>query len=128
GAGGLAIMASTIGGGAILGGVWLGHRAHSSGLIRGTLGSCLGTSRAAIAVVATDRLWAALPALFVFGFAMSTSGIAIQTLIQLASARAMRGRVMGLYGLMFPGSAAGGALCAGMVVSHIRQRWTVLFC
>ena len=127
GAGGLAIMASTIGGGAILGGVWLGHRAHSSGMIRVTLGSSLATALAAIAVVATDRLWAALPALFVFGFAMSTSGIAIQTLIQLASARAMRGRVMGLYGLIFRGSPAVGALGAGMVSAHIGLRWTVFF-
>ena len=87
----------------------------------------LATALAAIAVVATDRLWAALPALFVFGFSMSTSGIAIQTLIQLASARAMRGRVMGLYGLIFRGSPAVGALGAGIVSAHIGLRWTVFF-
>ena len=34
GAGGLSILASAIGGGAILGGVWLAHRAHTSGLAR----------------------------------------------------------------------------------------------
>jgi MFS family permease len=127
GAGGLAIMASTIGGGAILGGVWLGHRAHASGLIPVALGSSLAGALAAMFVVATDNLWAALPALFVFGFAMSASGIAIQTLIQLASAPEMRGRVMGLYGLIFRGAPAIGALGAGIASAHVGLRWTVFF-
>jgi predicted MFS family arabinose efflux permease len=127
GAGGLAIMASTIGGGAILGGVWLGHRAHSSGLIPIALGSAVVGALAAMAVVATDDLWAALPALLIFGFSMSAAGISIQTLIQLASARNMRGRVMGLYGLIFRGAPALGALGAGIASAHIGLRWTVFF-
>jgi predicted MFS family arabinose efflux permease len=127
GAGGLAIMASTIGGGAILGGIWLGHRAHSSGLIRIALGSSVVGALAAMAIVATDRLWAALPALLIFGFAMSAAGISIQTLIQLASARNMRGRVMGLYGLIFRGAPALGALAAGVASSHVGLRWTIFF-
>jgi predicted MFS family arabinose efflux permease len=127
GAGGLAIMASTIGAGAILGGVWLGHRAHSSGLIRIALGSSAAGALAAIVTVATDHLWAALPALLIFGFAMSAAGISIQTLIQLASARNMRGRVMGLYGLIFRGAPALGALGAGVASSYVGLRWTVFF-
>ena len=127
GAGGLAIMASTIGGGAILGGIWLGHRAHSSGLIRIALGSSIAGALAAMATVATDRLWAALPALLIFGFSMSAAGISIQTLIQLASARNMRGRVMGLYGLIFRGAPALGALGAGVASSYIGLRWTIFF-
>jgi predicted MFS family arabinose efflux permease len=78
-------------------------------------------------VVASDGLWAALPALFIFGFSLSAAGISIQTLIQLASARNMRGRVMGLYGLIFRGAPALGALAAGIVSSHVGLRWTV-FC
>jgi predicted MFS family arabinose efflux permease len=125
GAGGLAMMASTIGGGAILGGVWLGHRAHSANLIRVALGTSAAGALAAMAVVATERLWAALPALLIFGFSMSAAGIAIQTLIQLATARQMRGRVMGLYGLIFRGAPAVGALAAGAASAHIGLRWTV---
>jgi len=127
GAGGLAIMASTIAAGAILGGVWLGHRAHASGLIRVALGSSLAGALAATVVVATDNLWVALPALFIFGSAMATSGIAIQTLIQLASAPDMRGRVMGLYGLIFRGAPALGALGAGILSAYVGLRWTVFF-
>jgi hypothetical protein len=39
GAGGLSILASSMGGGAILGGLWLGHRAHASDLTWVALGS-----------------------------------------------------------------------------------------
>ena len=127
GAGGLAIMASTIAAGAILGGVWLGHRAHAFGLIRVALSSSLAGALAAMVVVATDNLWAALPALFIFGSAMAASGIAIQTLIQLASAHDMRGRVMGLYGLIFRGAPAIGALGAGILSAYVGLRWTVFF-
>jgi MFS family permease len=74
GAGGLAIMASTIGGGAILGGVWLGHRAHSSDLVLIALGGSVAGAMAAMVVVATSHLWTALPALLIFGFSMSVAG------------------------------------------------------
>jgi MFS family permease len=127
GAGGLAIMATTIGGGAILGGVWLGHRARSSSLVWVTLGSSFTGALAAVAVVLTDRLWVAEPALFIFGFSMSVSGIAIQTMIQLATQRNMRGRVMGLYGLIFRGAPALGALAAGAASAQVGLRWTIFF-
>jgi predicted MFS family arabinose efflux permease len=127
GAGGLSILASSIGGGAILGGVWLGHRAHSAGLTRVALGSSLIGALAATAAIATERLWVAVPAVIVFGFCTSVSGIAVQTLIQLASARNMRGRVMGLYGLIFRGAPAVGALTAGIASAHFGLRLPVLF-
>ncbi|MEX2035404.1 MAG: MFS transporter [Xanthobacteraceae bacterium] len=127
GAGGLSILASSIGGGAILGGVWLGHRAHSAGLTRVALGSSFFGAFAATAAVATESMWVAVPAVAVFGFCTSSAGIAIQTLIQLAAARNMRGRVMGLYGLIFRGAPAVGALAAGIASSHFGLRWPVFF-
>ena len=57
---------------------------------------------------------------------MSTAGIATQTLIQVATERSMRGRVMGLYGLIYRGSPSLGALWAGMAASHFGFRWPVL--
>jgi MFS family permease len=126
GAGGLSIMASAIGGGAILGGLWLGQRAHTGGLTWIALGGSLAAALAAVLAIATDRLWLAVPALVVFGGAMSSAGIASQTLIQLASDRRMRGRVMGLYGLIFRGAPAVGALAAGIASAHFGLRWPVL--
>lgn len=126
GAGGLSILASAVGGGAILGGVWLGHRAQASDLMTITLAAALGSAVAATASVATENLWLALPAVIVFGFCMSSAGIASQTLVQLASDRSMRGRVMGLYGLIFRGGPALGALAAGVISVQLGLRWPVV--
>ena len=127
GAGGLSILASAMGGGAICGGLWLGHRAHGSNLTWVALGSSLMGALTAIAAVATEHMWVAVPAVVVFGFCMSAAGIAIQTLIQLAADRRMRGRVMGLYGLIFRGAPAIGALGAGIASVHFGLRWPVFF-
>jgi predicted MFS family arabinose efflux permease len=99
GAGGLSLLASATGAGAILGGLWLGHRVDSSSLTRVAIGASAGGAIAAAGVAATDRIWLAIPAIMAFGFCVSSAGIAIQTLVQLSSDRNMRGRVMGLYGL-----------------------------
>jgi MFS family permease len=127
GAVGLSILASAIAGGAILGGLWLGHRAYSAGLAYVAIGGAAVGVLAAVAAIATDSMWIAVPAVAVFGFCMSTSGIAIQTIIQLAADPAMRGRVMGLYGLMFRGAPAVGALAAGFASAQFGLRWPVLF-
>lgn len=126
GAAGLSILASAIGGGAILGGLWLSHRAHASGLTAVAWTTAAIGAVAAVATIATDRLWVAASAAALFGFCSSTSGIAIQTLVQLAAARAMRGRVMGLYGLIFRGSPAVGALAAGTASAYFGLRWPVV--
>jgi hypothetical protein len=70
---------------AILGGVWLGHRAQSSRLTYLALGGALTGALAAIMTIAAASMWVAMPAVVTFGFCMSTSGIAIQTIIQLAA-------------------------------------------
>jgi predicted MFS family arabinose efflux permease len=127
GAGGLSILASAIGGGAILGGVWLAHRAHSSGLVLVAIGCALVGALAAILAIATESMWVAVPAVVIFGFCTSSAGITIQTLIQLAAADNMRGRVMGLYGLIFRGAPAIGALVAGVASAHFGLRWPVFF-
>jgi predicted MFS family arabinose efflux permease len=127
GAGGFSIMASAIGAGAIVGGLWLGQRARSETLTWTALGSAVVGALASIAAIASDSLLIAVPALAVFGFCMSTAGIAIQTAIQLATDPAMRGRVMGLYGLIFRGAPALGALGAGLASAYFGLRWPVLF-
>ncbi len=126
GAAGLSILASAVGAGAILAGLWLGHRANSSNLLAVTLATTLGMALSVVAIIATDRLWLAVPAVVAYGFCMSAAGIASQTLVQLASARNMRGRVMGLYGLIFRGGPAIGALGAGIISVQLGLRWPVV--
>jgi predicted MFS family arabinose efflux permease len=126
GAGGLSLLASATGAGAILGGLWLGHRADASGLTRVALIASVGGALAAAGVAATDRLWLAIPAIMAFGFCVSSAGIAIQTLVQLGADRGMRGRVMGLYGLIFRGAPAIGGLVAGAASTYFGLRWPVV--
>jgi predicted MFS family arabinose efflux permease len=125
GAAGLSILASSVGAGAIIGGVWLGHRAHSSDMMAITLATTLGQALSAIAIIATDRLWFAVPAVVAYGFCVSVAGIASQTLVQLASDRNMRGRVMSLYGLIFRGGPSIGALGAGILSLQLGLRWPI---
>jgi hypothetical protein len=113
------------GAGAIVGGLWLGHSAHSSGLTNVAIGSSLVAALAAIGVSATTSMWFAVPGIAAFGFGVSSAGIAVQTLVQLASDRKMRGRVMGLYGLIFRGAPSMGALIAGFASAHFGLRWPV---
>jgi MFS family permease len=127
GAGGLSILASAIGGGAILGGVWLAQRAHGAGMLYVSIGSAFVGALASILAIATVSMWVAVPAVAVFGFCMSASGISIQTLVQLSSEGSMRGRVMGLYGLIFRGAPAIGALAAGIASAQFGLRWPVFF-
>jgi MFS family permease len=65
-------------------------------------------------------MWVAIPAVAIVGLCTSIAGIAIQSSIQLATDHAMRGRVMGLYGLIFRGAPAVGALAAGAAAAYFR--------
>jgi MFS family permease len=125
-AGGLSILVSSTGAGAILGGLWLGHHVHSRGLLKVAYTASLGGALAAALVCSAGSLWVAVPGVALFGFCVSAAGIAIQTVVQLASDQAMRGRVMGLYGLIFRGAPAIGALTAGIVSARFGLRVPVL--
>ena len=126
GAGGFSVLASATGAGAILGGLWLGHRSQSLDLAIVAVMASLGGAIAATCVAATSTLWIAVPCIAAFGFCFSSAGIAIQTIIQLSSDRAVRGRVMGLYGLIFRGAPSIGALAAGIASVHFGLRWPVI--
>ena len=127
GAGGFSILASATGAGAILGGLWIGHRSQSMDLVLVAVMATIGGAAAAIGVAATGTIWFAVPCVAAFGFCLSSAGIAIQTIVQLSSDRNMRGRVMGLYGLIFRGAPSLGALAAGLASVHFGLRFPVIF-
>jgi predicted MFS family arabinose efflux permease len=113
GAEGLATMTSTVGLGAVAGGLWLARRDVRRGLTSVALASPLVLALALAGFVSSGRLWLALPALAVAGFAMVAGGVGTQTLLQLAVEGRLRGRVLALYGLIFRGGPALGALAMG---------------
>lgn len=122
GAGGLAVLTSTIGAGAVLGGLWLARRTEPGGLTGIALSNTLVLSLALLAFVATDRWWVAIPALGILGACMVVTGVGTQTLLQLSVAAEMRGRVLSLYGVIFRGGPALGALAVGVASERFGLR------
>jgi predicted MFS family arabinose efflux permease len=119
---GLAMLTSTVGLGAIFGGGWMLFRSQISGLTTIVLANTLVMSLAIIAFTATDNFVMALPCVFVAGAAMVITGIGAQTLIQASTDRAMAGRVMALYGMIFRAGPALGAVLTGTASVHFGLR------
>ena len=113
GAPGLATLGSTVGVGAVFGGLWLAQRGRAAGGTRLALASALLVVLSVLAFAATRNFVVAVLAVAVAGFGMVATGVATQTLIQITVTDAMRGRVLSLYGLIFRGGPAVGALAIG---------------
>ncbi len=122
---GLAMLTSAVGLGAMVGGLWLAQRGAVQGLTSVAVAATAVLSCALIGFTATDVFWLALPALVVAGFGMIVLGVGEQTLIQNAVDPAVRGRVMGLYGMIGRGAPAFGALIMGALSSYVGFRWPV---
>ena len=119
---GLAMLTSTVGLGAIFGGLWMLIRSQISGLTTIVLANTLIMSLAIIAFTATDNFIMALPCVFIAGAAMVITGIGAQTLIQASTDRGMAGRVMALYGMIFRAGPALGAVVMGTASEHFGLR------
>ena len=125
GAGGLALLTSTIGVGATLGGLWMAQRGSGDGLERMVLHASFGLVLAMLAFVATDSLWLAVPALALSGVTMVVLWAGSQTYVHLAVDSAYRGRILSLHGLIFRGGVALGALGMGAAAELLGLRLPV---
>jgi predicted MFS family arabinose efflux permease len=113
GAEALALLSAVLGVGAIAGGIWLALGSNTTdraGLVMLATGV---TTLATLCFAAIDNLYLALPFVAVTGFCLVVCGVSTQTLLQLAVDGTMRGRVLSLYGLIFRGGPALGALAMG---------------
>jgi len=113
GAAGLAILSSTVGIGAILGGLWLAQRSDRTHLTDIALRSSALIGIATLGFALAGPFWLAVACVALAGFGMVAAGIGTQTTIQTAVAEEMRGRVLSLFGLIFRGGPALGALIMG---------------
>jgi predicted MFS family arabinose efflux permease len=107
------------------GGFWMAQRGSIEGLTSLLVANVLVMAAALIGFTATDLFWVAMPCLFLAGISLVINGIAAQTLIQNATISSMRGRVMGLHGMIFRGGPALGALIMGAASSHFGLRLPV---
>ena len=81
---GLAWLTATTGTGAMMGGLWMVRREGIRGLTNLIVTHTLSSALVILMFAATRNYWVALVALFFTGFAMITTGIAAQTLVQTA--------------------------------------------
>ncbi|WP_420403477.1 MFS transporter [Nisaea sp.] len=126
GAEGLSMMATVTGVGAVAGGIYLGQRAGLEGLVQLSLVSVAAMIVSLLVFSLTSNFWVGLVALAVAGGAMVTHGAGAQTLIQSAVEDGMRGRVVALYGMLFRGGPAVGALAMGWVSDWAGLRWPLI--
>jgi predicted MFS family arabinose efflux permease len=111
GAAGLAVLSSMIGIGAIAGGLWLAP--DQSGLTGVVLGSSVLTALTVLGFALCPWFWPAVACVALSGVAMVVAGAGTQTVLQAAVDEGMRGRVLSLFGLIFRGGPALGALVVG---------------
>ncbi len=118
----LALLSSSIGVGAVMSGVWFARHRPSGGRTRVVFLNTLLLVLAVAVFVATDSLWIAVPGVALAGMAMVASGVNMQVLMQLSVDGAMRGRVLSLYGVIFAGGPAAGALIMGALSEALGLR------
>jgi len=126
GADGLAMLTSSMGAGAVVGGAFMASRGTLDGLttvvIRGVF--VLGVS--VLAFTIAPSIWVAMACIACSGYAAVTCSVGQQTLLQSAMAPTMRGRVMSLYGMISRGGPSLGALIMGSLHNWFGLRWPVL--
>ncbi|HXZ00696.1 MAG TPA: MFS transporter [Stellaceae bacterium] len=118
-------LTATLGLGAVMGGLWMVRRPGIHGLTALIIGHTCLIALSALGFTATASYWVAIACVFVCGFSLVTTGISAQTLIQSAVDPAMRGRVLGLYGLLVRAGPAFNALVLGWLASLIGLRFSV---
>ncbi len=125
-AGVLAILVSSAGFGAVIGGVWFGLAAQRDRLMAFVVVNTLLLALGHFSLAAAGRIEVAMASLAVMGFGLTITGIAIQTIVQSEVDDTLRGRVMSVYGVMWIGSPGLGALIMGAMSDVTGIRWPVL--
>lgn len=120
------MMASSVGIGAMCGAVWMLRRGDAENSTDIALFAGLAGGSAALLVVAVAWFPFALLCLAVLGFSMTAGGIATQQVVQFAVPDEMRGRVLGLFGMMFRSGPALGALVMGRIGDAVGLTWPIL--
>ena len=124
---GLAILTSVYGVGAMVGALWMASR--DKGVVGLTSISISGILTVAVSILmfaATPNFWVAAPFLAIIGFASIVQNVANQTLIQMSAEPAMRGRVIGNFGLVQHFIPSVGALIMGVIAEYFGLRAPIL--
>lgn len=115
GADDLGLIMTANGAGALLAAAWMAWRGAARGLVAMAISGIVATSVFLAGFASTNDFWIGMAFIFVLGFAMSTRGTAMQTLIQNAVDPAMRGRVLSTHTMLFNAGPSLGSLILGSV-------------
>lgn len=123
GAGGLAVLSSSVGLGAIAAGLFLAQRGTRDGLAETAMLAALLIALSALGLALSPTFWLAAVAATSGGFGMVVAGVGTQTLMQTSVDDGVRGRVLSLFGLVFRSGPAIGALLMGLASELVGLRW-----
>ena len=110
---GFAVLSSAVGAGAMAGGLVLAFARGPRSNTRDALVSALGVIVTGQLFLLPGQLWLGVLVIFNLGIFLATSGIAMQSILQLHADPAYRGRVLAIYGLLFRAAPALGGLAMG---------------
>lgn len=125
GAVGLAWLTSAMGVGAMIGALWLGQRGRIQGLVTIAVFSLAAAAVLLLVFTSTDNFEIAVIAMVGTGFVYVVTGTCIQTVVQTVAEPTIRGRVLGLYGMIWIGGASVGALFMGALSEWLGLRMPV---
>jgi MFS family permease len=118
----VSLLTSMVGAGAVIAGIYLAQRRPGPGLCWIVMATMVLLGIAMLGYAAAPSLAVAAPLAALIGAGMSVRGAGIQTLVQLAAAENLRGRVLSFYGLVLNGGAAIGGLAMGLLADAIGLR------
>ncbi len=121
GAGTYALMLVAIGFGSVLGALTTAYRQRTRLLV--VVGSAAAMGVVMLAAAVERDLAIEVVLLVLLGFASMLYLATSNATCQLASAPEMRGRVMGVYAMIFVGSTPVGAMLVGLVDQELGARW-----
>ncbi len=121
---GLAWLTSAMGIGAMFSAVWIALRGRVSGLTSAVVYAFVGLIVGIMGLAATSALWVGVLFSVLVGFALNTMSTGTQALVQSAVEDSFRGRVMGVYTLIYRGTPAIGALALGAIAEVAGLQWT----
>ncbi|MCR9257548.1 MAG: MFS transporter [Alphaproteobacteria bacterium] len=113
GAEGLGILAAAPAVGSILAALYLGARNGDEGLVKIAILAVPASSLVLIGFAYAPSFWLGCLMMAVAGATLLFNGVVSQSLMQTSSDKSMRGRIMGLYWMIFRGAPAIGALVIG---------------
>jgi len=126
GAAAYGVMASVMGGGAVVGGLISAARSRSRPRARALCLAAIGWGIAILAAAVAPSLPLELAALVFVGYGSITFNSLAKTTLQLAAKPEMRGRVMALWALAWLGSTPIGGPIVGWAGQAIGARWALV--